>query len=49
MILPQDLVNCLSNEYQELILFPTEQCNLRCAYCYEDFKENSMSTDTLHE
>lgn len=26
----------------ELILFPTEQCNFRCVYCYEDFSIGAM-------
>jgi uncharacterized protein len=26
-----------------LILFPTEQCNFRCTYCYEDFEIGKMS------
>lgn len=26
-----------------LILFPTEQCNFRCTYCYEDFEIGRMS------
>jgi uncharacterized protein len=27
----------------KLILMPTEKCNLRCSYCYEDFKHGKMS------
>jgi uncharacterized protein len=27
----------------ELILLPTEKCNFRCRYCYEDFKIGKMS------
>lgn len=30
--------DCLS-----LILFPTEQCNFRCSYCYEDFIVGEMN------
>lgn len=26
-----------------LIILPTEKCNLRCVYCYEDFKKGKMS------
>ncbi|MEC2257861.1 radical SAM protein [Bacillus cereus] len=37
----------ISNEIQELILFPTEQCNFRCIYCYEDFKLKRMSPDII--
>lgn len=28
-----------------LIIFPTEQCNFRCTYCYEDFKLKKMSAE----
>lgn len=31
---------------QELILLPTEQCNFRCTYCYEDFVLGRMSEAT---
>lgn len=36
------LANGLSNEMFQLILFPTEQCNFRCVYCYEDFEIGKM-------
>lgn len=29
-----------------LVLLPTEQCNFRCKYCYEDFKRGRMSAET---
>ncbi|GGI58450.1 radical SAM protein [Winogradskyella haliclonae] len=28
--------------FLNLILFPTEKCNFRCTYCYEDFKLGKM-------
>jgi uncharacterized protein len=31
----------------ELILYPTEQCNFRCTYCYEDFLLGKMSPETI--
>ena len=34
-----------SNELS-LILLPTEQCNFRCTYCYEDYKRGKMSEQT---
>ena len=31
----------------ELIVLPTEQCNFRCTYCYEDFLIGRMGPDTV--
>jgi uncharacterized protein len=39
---PDDLASSLSNERLHLILMPTEACNFRCVYCYEDFKYRRM-------
>lgn len=33
----------LDDRELELILFPTEQCNFRCTYCYEDFAKGRLS------
>ena len=35
------------NENLGLIILPTESCNLRCAYCYEDFACGKMSQETV--
>lgn len=32
----------LSNRLLHLVLLPTEQCNFRCVYCYEDFLAGQM-------
>jgi uncharacterized protein len=32
----------LSNRLLHLVLMPTEQCNFRCVYCYEDFLAGQM-------
>lgn len=37
-----DYHDCLSNRKLRLILMPTEACNFRCAYCYEDIAHNKM-------
>lgn len=37
----------LDPTFLELIVLPTEQCNFRCTYCYEDFKIGRMSPDTV--
>lgn len=31
----------------DLIILPTEQCNFRCKYCYEDFQIGRMKEDTI--
>lgn len=36
-----------SSKALELIIFPTEQCNFRCVYCYEDFSIGKMSRDIV--
>lgn len=33
----------LTNERFKLILYPTEQCNFRCLYCYEDHVGSKMN------
>jgi uncharacterized protein len=35
----------ISPRFQELILLPTEKCNFRCTYCYEDFELGVMSQE----
>ncbi|MDP5275258.1 radical SAM protein [Chengkuizengella axinellae] len=37
----------LSDRSQEFIIFPTEKCNFRCTYCYEDYTLGRMSKDTI--
>jgi len=39
----RQLARVLSPKVQEFILFPTEKCNFRCTYCYEDFEIGKMS------
>jgi uncharacterized protein len=36
------LASCLSDRFLHLILLPTEACNFRCVYCYEEFKYRQM-------
>ncbi len=38
----EDSAAFLSNRMLHLILMPTEQCNFRCVYCYEDFADGEM-------
>jgi uncharacterized protein len=37
----------MSRRMLELILLPTEQCNFRCTYCYEDFEIGQMKENTV--
>ena len=41
------ILSTLDNRRLELFLFPTEQCNFRCTYCYEDFKIGRMKPDVI--
>src|SRR4051794_12669234 len=41
------LLSQLNPDSYELILYPTEQCNFRCSYCYEDFEIGRMSDDVI--
>jgi uncharacterized protein len=40
--LDQLVAESFDTHHLELILLPTEQCNFRCTYCYEDFKIGRM-------
>ncbi|MFL9876708.1 radical SAM protein [Paraburkholderia megapolitana] len=42
------LLNELYPDALDLILYPTEQCNFRCTYCYEDFDVGRMSVETVN-
>lgn len=37
----------VSNRYLQLIVMPTEKCNFRCTYCYEDFALGRMNKETI--
>lgn len=34
------------SKHYELILYPTEECNFRCTYCFEDFLRGEMKSET---
>lgn len=38
----QQIASTLSPRLQQLIILPTEKCNFRCTYCYEDFMIGKM-------
>lgn len=37
----------LNPHYLELIILPTERCNFRCVYCYEDFAIGRMKPEII--
>lgn len=37
----------LSNRILTVIILPTEKCNFRCVYCYEDYTYGEMSCDVI--
>ncbi|PMS15116.1 hypothetical protein C0Z18_28550 [Trinickia dabaoshanensis] len=39
------VTDLISADALDLILYPTEQCNFRCTYCYEDFSIGRMTED----
>ena len=41
--LTRDIAAAFNPRSLNLILFPTEKCNFRCTYCYEDFKSGRMN------
>lgn len=41
------LAQCFDNRRLELFVLPTEQCNFRCTYCYEDFEIGRMAEPTI--
>jgi len=43
----EELVESFQNDRLHLILLPTEQCNFRCTYCYEDFLIGRMQPETI--
>jgi uncharacterized protein len=41
------LASFLNPRVLQLIILPTEQCNFRCTYCYEDFEIGQMEARTV--
>lgn len=41
------VVDALNSRRQTLIIMPTEKCNFRCVYCYEDFSIGRMKTHVI--
>jgi uncharacterized protein len=47
MLTPNQIAQSFSNENLQLIILPTEKCNFRCTYCYEDFKVGLMKEPVI--
>jgi uncharacterized protein len=45
--LREQVLASLSDAVLNLILLPTEKCNFRCTYCYEQFAVGRMQPDTI--
>lgn len=43
-----NLANLIKPRHLELIILPTENCNFRCTYCYEDFEIGRMEDRTVY-
>ncbi len=41
------LIEAINPKSLSLIILPTEKCNFRCTYCYEDFQVGRMSSDKI--
>lgn len=41
----RSIIGTLTSKTQELIILPTEKCNFRCTYCYEDFLLGKMKPE----
>ena len=42
----RSFVDAFDDSSLQLIILPTEKCNFRCSYCYEDFSIGKMNDDT---
>jgi uncharacterized protein len=43
----KNYIKSTSDGFMQLTIMPTEKCNFRCVYCYEDFKIGKMSKETI--
>lgn len=43
----RDIGRYISDELLHLVLMPTEACNFRCVYCYEDFEHGRMPNEVI--
>jgi sulfatase maturation enzyme AslB (radical SAM superfamily) len=43
----RELLGCIANDQLHLVVMPTEACNFRCTYCYEDFRYTRMEPEVV--
>lgn len=43
----RDILKCMDDRSLQLIILPTEACNFRCIYCYEDFAHQRMDSEVI--
>src|ERR1017187_3340044 len=46
-VFQDNLIDSLRTDALHLLLLPTEKCNFRCTYCYEDFANGRMSPEVV--
>lgn len=46
--MPSYVLNAISKQVLNLIILPTEKCNFRCTYCYEDYKIGKMHRSVIN-
>ena len=46
-MISKSLVHGVRDDVLQLIIMPTEKCNFRCFYCYEDFELGHMSAELV--
>ncbi|MGR0482915.1 MAG: radical SAM protein [Candidatus Electronema sp. V4] len=44
----KELIASLRDDFLELIILPTEKCNFRCVYCYENFSIGQMNKTVVN-
>lgn len=44
-----DILNSVANDVIGLTIMPTEKCNFRCVYCYEDFQLGKMNNAVVNK
>ncbi len=48
MEIPPIILSALDNRILDLTILPTEKCNFRCTYCYEDYKAGKINRSVVN-